>query len=184
MSFQGVSAEIEEAPSIIKLELFQVAVSATAPVVTNLTPSSVLRVNSFRVATTGSSGKPAGNISLTNVGGTVTYSYITAGFTRARNSLYTVPLGKTFYMTSIGASIAGTKYARIIGKSSYNPSNDIASTSGIYFMPFQEVIMLNNSIYKQLEIPLKFPEKFTPPLPAGVEHVNLFGTPAASYVKY
>lgn len=125
----------------------------------NLTPAKVLRVNGFRVATTGSGGKPVGNLSLTNVGGTVTYSYITAGYTRARSSMYTVPLGKTLYVTSIDTSIAGAKYARIIGKSSYDPVSATTSTNGLFFMPFREVILLNGSNNKQLEMPLKFPEK-------------------------
>ena len=130
-----------------------VTLNGTTPV--NTTPTNIRRVNSFRVATTGSTGKAAGNISLTNVAGTVTYSYITAGFTRARSSMYTVPAGKTFYMTSMSASAAGLKYMRVILKASLNLGT--VFTSGIQFYPFYEVILLNNVSDKHFDAPLVFP---------------------------
>lgn len=132
-----------------------VILNGTTPV--NLTPAKVLRVNAFRVATAGTGGKPVGNISLTNEGGTVTYSYITAGFTRARNPVYTVPLGKTLYVTSFSASVAGLKYVRAILKASYDDFNATVKNDGVFFMPFCEAVMLNSTFVKNFEVPLAFP---------------------------
>lgn len=123
----------------------------------NTTPTNILRINSFRVLTAGANGKPTGNLSLTNTGGTVTYSHIAAGFTRARNSLYTVPAGKTFYMTSISASAVGTKYMRLMVKASYNEKTGTVSTSGVFFVPYYEVMLLNMVSNKDFNAPLKFP---------------------------
>ena len=120
----------------------------------NTTPTNIRRINSFRVATTGTAGKPAGNLSLTNTGGTVTYSYIAAGYTRARNSIYTVPAGKSLYLTSMSASAAGAKYLRVILKASTNAGT--VFTSGVQFYPYYEVVLLNSVSNKDFNAPLVF----------------------------
>ena len=80
-------------------------------------------------------------------GDTPVYSYISAGFTRARNAAYTVPAGKTLYVTEFavayGYKTNTTHYCRI-----YTRANMEAATgfnTGSIFYPFTEVICSNNS---------------------------------------
>jgi hypothetical protein len=68
--------------------------SAVATVATN-----IFRVNSLHSTQIGTNGSPVGNISLTNTAGTVTYAFQIAGFNTARQAIYTVPAGKTFYLS-------------------------------------------------------------------------------------
>ena len=130
-------------------------ITLTGTSLANTVATNIRRVNSFRVTTTGATGKPAGNLSLKNTAGNVTYSYITAGYTRARNSLYTVPAGKSLYITSMSASAAGTKYLRAFLKASYNAGT--VYTSGVQFYPYYECVLLNSVSNKDFNAPLMFP---------------------------
>lgn len=119
----------------------------------------ILRVQSFSVKQVGAGGVPAGNISLTNTGGTVTYSYITFGYTKARNSHYCVPAGKTLYVVSAhmgyGFSTNQTHYARLYVRANQNEGVLIP---GIFY-PFAEVLSANATIPLSFGMPLKFVEK-------------------------
>lgn len=66
----------------------------------NTVATNIIRVNDLHVMTAGSGGVAAGNISLQNIAGTVTYKYIPAGINQDRTSFYTVPAGKIFYLTT------------------------------------------------------------------------------------
>jgi hypothetical protein len=121
----------------------------------------LFRINSFRVIATGTGNRPVGNLSCRATADTPIYSYISAGFTRARSSYYTVPAGKTLYVVSFtvgyGYSTNQTHYARI-----YTRANIDASTgfnTGSIFYPFTEVICANTSQQVTLEIPTKLPAK-------------------------
>lgn len=131
-----------------------VALNGTTPV--NTVPTNIYRVNGFRVTAAGSNGKPVGNISLTSVGGGVTYSYIGAGYNRARNSVFTVPANKTLYLNSIvygyGYSTNQTHYCRMYLRATQN--NEVM-VPGIYY-PFSEVVVANSSIGVKFDVPLKF----------------------------
>ena len=125
----------------------------------NTTPTDILRVNSFRVETAGTNGKAAGNISLQSVGGGTIYSYISVGYTRARNSSYTVPAGKTLYIvqftSGFGYAANQTHYSRIYTRVTQNEG---VRTPGIFY-PLTEVICANTSQEVLLEIPSKIVEK-------------------------
>src|SRR3990167_2288436 len=54
-------------------------------------PTDFYRLNHMEAMTAGSGAVPAGNISLTNTAGTVTYGYIAAGGNVALQAIYTVP---------------------------------------------------------------------------------------------
>lgn len=76
--------------------------------------TNILRINDMHNMSAGSGGVAAGDISLKNVAGTITYSFIGAGLNVSRQSIYTVPIGKNFYITSWGIGIggaAGNKHA-------------------------------------------------------------------------
>jgi hypothetical protein len=119
------------------------------------------RVNSFRIIATGSVNASVGAVSLRLSGGAATvYSYITAGFTRARNSVYTVPDGKTLYIHEITASYATTgnankEYARLFTRVNIEPSTKF--TTGSIFYAYTEVCAQNNTIVITLPIPIKLP---------------------------
>jgi hypothetical protein len=66
------------------------------------------RINSFRAISVGTNNGAVGNLTLQANGAGTTYSYITLGYTRARNSVYTVPAGKTLYVCSGTVGFATT----------------------------------------------------------------------------
>lgn len=125
----------------------------------NTVATDILRVNEFHVSQVGALGKPAGNISLTNTAGSVTYSYITLGYTLARNSHYCVPAGKTLYVVqaSLGYGYATnqTHYARLYIRATQHA----AVLKAEIFYPFAEIISCNANVQIDMKIPLKFVEK-------------------------
>lgn len=64
----------------------------------NTVATNILRVNAFHAIATGSGAVAAGNISLQNTAGTVTYGFILAGYNTARQAIYTIPAGVTGYI--------------------------------------------------------------------------------------
>jgi hypothetical protein len=135
-----------------------IALNGTTTVGT--TATDIFRVNNFRCASVGADGKPTGNITLRAFGGGTVYSYILAGYTRARNIVYTVPADMTLYITSSMWSCAeAAKGVRFINKATYDDANDAMLTPGIFFMPFGESTLYNTALLRQLEVPTKLPEK-------------------------
>lgn len=128
---------------------------------TATTNTDYFRIQSFRVIAAGSGNKAAGNLSLRATGDTPVYSYISLGFTRARNAAYTVPAGKTLYVTEFvvayGYKTNTTHYCRI-----YTRANMEAATrlnTGSIFYPFTEVICSNSSQVIRLDVPTKLSQK-------------------------
>lgn len=71
-----------------------ITLNGTTPVLTVAT--NILRVNQMHAATVGSGTIAAGTVSLTAVGGAVTYSTIPVGRNYSRQAIYTVPAGYMF----------------------------------------------------------------------------------------
>jgi hypothetical protein len=124
----------------------------------------MLRINSFRMIASGSNNKAVGNLSLMNnaASPTITWSYITAGYTRARNAMYTVPLGKTLYIVewNVGWSTPNdTKFqtARFFTRINIEPGTKF--NTGNIFYPFTETIISNAQISVTFPIPTKIPAK-------------------------
>lgn len=134
-----------------------VTLTGTAPVDTVAT--NILRINSFQVTSAGTGGAPVGNLSLRNTAGNVTYSYITLGFTRARNSVCTVPAGQTLYITGgsvgYGYAVNQTHYARMWIRA--NQNNEV-KVAGIYY-PLFELISQSGSQIFNLFNPIRIVEK-------------------------
>jgi hypothetical protein len=116
----------------------------------------VFRVNSFRIATAGTSNTAIGNITLTQVTGGKVVGYIKAGKTRDRSTIMTVPLGKTLYITSFSASAVGTKYVLVTLHVGCVVSTGALIQRGMFY-PTSEVLLLNNAYTKELTMPLKIP---------------------------
>jgi len=128
--------------------------NGTTAVPTGASHADMWRINSFRVMTTGTNNSPVGNLTLRPLGGGTTYGYIRLGKTRARSCFYTVPLGKTLYITSVAFSAVGTKYLIFTNHANYDQATGVLLQRGLYH-PFTEIALLNASYSKELEIPTK-----------------------------
>ncbi len=121
------------------------------------------RINSFRVIACGTKAgatyAATGNLSIRKA--TVAsplYSYITAGFTRARNTAYTVPTGKTLYvnMWHVGATTANdskVQSARIMTMA--NRELATGFFTGNIFYPYTELLVSNETSGIVFPIPTK-----------------------------
>jgi hypothetical protein len=122
------------------------------------TATNILRVNGFRAYRVGTGKKAAGNIDLRHLSDTPIYSRIPTGYTRARNSAYRIPAGKTLYVTSITFSSAGTtagKYARFSTRATYDAGQQ---RSIDFFSLYTEVLVQDGAFNKLLEIPTRLPQ--------------------------
>ncbi len=134
----------------------EIILNGTTPVTTSA--SDIFRVDAFRVSAVGTSGCATGNISISAPSGSPTYSYISSGYTRARNSIYTVPAGKTLYIAAAlfgyGYAANQTHYCRM-----YIRVNQADGMKTSVFYPETDIICANSSIYMNLPIPLRVVEK-------------------------
>lgn len=117
----------------------------------------IYRINSFRVI---AGYKAVGNLSFRISGGATTYSYITAGYTRARNNQYTVPIGKTLYITqwSVGWATPNdskVQSARFITRTNMEPSTRFITRA--LFYPYTEIMVSNAEVIIHFDIPTKIP---------------------------
>lgn len=87
----------------------EVTLNGTTPVLT--TATNILRINRMYSSAVGSTGGPVGTVSLTNTAATVTYCLQTPTYNTSAQLIYTVPIGKTAYISHVkvgaGASAAG-----------------------------------------------------------------------------
>jgi hypothetical protein len=123
----------------------------------------MLRINSFRVISAGTALAPVGNLTLEAVVGGVDYSYITAGFTRARNNMYTVPLGKTLFVNAGNFSASApnetkVQTARITTKANVEPDT-MFRDSGRIFYHYTDLVVTNSAVELVIPIPTKLPAK-------------------------
>jgi hypothetical protein len=150
ITIYGLLADYSEASETLTL-------NGTTPVTT---ANTYLRINNMRVASAGSSNAPEGILSLSETTGTTyKYGYIRNGFTRQRTLIYTVPLGKTLYITSetlsavCGASGHWTRYTL---RATYDEKADTVLRAGLY-MPFMETSIVESAFERHFAIPLRFP---------------------------
>ena len=139
----------------------------------------IYRINSFRTIAAGSNYKAVGNLSLQSVGGGTTYSYITAGYTRARNVQYTVPASKTLYVAEInwGFGYSGTNqihYCRMYTRA--NMDSVTGFKTGLIFYPYTEVVLAQGGT---ISISLPVPTK----LKSGID-IKVSGIATISGVAY
>lgn len=134
-----------------------VALDGTTPVTV---ATDFFRMNNARVATVGSGGKAAGNISF-KVGATV-YGYIAAGHTRQRQFVYTVPAGKRLKIKQINifnVNTAANKRLIATLRATWDEKAMTRLTAGIHFMPYGEYVLSDNPVSIIYAIPKYFPEK-------------------------
>lgn len=120
----------------------------------NTVATNIQRVFWIHAYTIGSGGVAAGNISLTNITGTVTYEYITAGGNRSLSSHFTIPDGKTgFILGWQGSSVKQDMSIRL--RATVHFHNRALLLPGVFI--FHDVMVLKDS---SLHIPLKPPMSF------------------------
>lgn len=122
----------------------------------------IFRINSFRVVAAGAISFASGSLSIRHLSDTPVYSYITSGYTRARNAMYTVPANKTLFVTNIDFGFGTTgktslEYARVTTRANIDP-NTTFRTDGL-LNAFTDVICSNATVPIQLTMPTKVPEK-------------------------
>jgi len=123
------------------------------PVNTGVTD--IFRVNSFRTITAGTTAGAVGTITLKNIAGTITYGSIAIGYTRDRNTCYTVPAAKKLYIASVMFSVYGAnKGIRYTLRTTYD---DDADANRDFFIPHLETNMTNGAIFIPLLVPLHVP---------------------------
>lgn len=133
-----------------------VTLNGTTPV--NTVATTILRVQEVHAVTVGSGAQAAGDISLQNTAGTVTYALIGTGFNRSRNAIYTIPAGKTGYLTHFDASsgtATGTHYTQFTIRLS---THDGILLPGV-FLAHDGIGTLNNGQTIYYDIPITCPEK-------------------------
>lgn len=123
-----------------------------------LTDTTILRVNSIRATQVGTGGVAAGNIIVRTVVGTNTVRQIQAGYTRGRGLTYTVPLGKTLYLTSISVSSGFTTSGKVVRWTGRAQVDDTAPDTKInLFQAFFEILTEDASFHTDFDMPIKIP---------------------------
>lgn len=122
----------------------------------NTVATNILRINGFHATSVGSGGSAAGNISLTNLGGTVTYGYIQTGYNSARQAVFTIPAGKNGYLShwqGSSGTTSGTHFTKI---SIIATAHEGVLLPGVFVVQ-DEQGTLNNGGLATMPTPLRFP---------------------------
>ena len=134
-----------------------ITLDGTTPVAT--TATDIYRVNRLRVKTAGTGNKAAGAIDIRNiVTPTTIYSRIPAGFTVARNSIYTVPVGYALFLTQLTYSCGnsqGGRFCRFSMRANYLEQTQ--TLTGSIFHPFSEIGVQDGPFTITYDVPMKFP---------------------------
>lgn len=133
----------------------EITLNGTTPVLTVAT--NILRVNSWYVNTVGSGYVSAGTISMRNATDhTTIYSQCAAGYTRNRSSVYTVPLGKTLYITDLSFSAGYSTVGKQVRMTLHGTMTPLGTLSAVnLFYPLHEIILMDSNYPKPLGVPIK-----------------------------
>jgi len=136
---------------------WEITMNGTNPVVVGST--ALCRINRVYVSQSGTNYAASANIDIYSTGSTTpTFARIEQGLLQGRRSMYTVPSGKTLYITSmrVSAGVGGTatklEYCTFTLKASVNSEGTLSPSM---FYPKAEVGVLNGSIELDFEAPEK-----------------------------
>lgn len=129
-----------------------VTLNGVTPV--NTVATNILRVNAFHCITVGTGLTSAGNVSLKNTAGTVTYSILLAGFDTARQAIYTVPAGVWGYISHWQAASGAPTGSHFTQVSMRSTSHD-GVIAGNVFLLIDEVGTLNNGLEITFPTPIR-----------------------------
>ena len=137
----------------------------------NTIATDITRIQNLHALTVGSLGVSAGNISLTNLAGTVTYEYIKIGGNQSLTSHFTIPDNKVGYLTAWQATV--TKQTIYVRLRLTRDRHDGDLLPGVFI--FHDGVTLTNSASGQIRFlaPIKC-------LPRTDIKVSAFGTGAAN----
>ncbi len=131
-----------------------VSLNGVTPV--NTVATDIYRINAMHVTQVGTGTVPAGNISLTNTAGTVTYGYISAGFNSSKQAIYTVPAGRYGYISHWQAgsgTVSGTHFTPVF----LQATSHLGTVTPGVFLTVDETSTLNSSTSITLPIPVRLP---------------------------
>jgi hypothetical protein len=125
----------------------------------NTTATDIYRINKVRPLVVGTGLKAAGNIDVYNMTthGTI-YTRIATGFTKGRQLVYTVPKGKSLYITQLSGSCGGTtapKYGKFVLRSTWD---SVSGARNAWMTAYVEQGISSGTFIRDLPCPIKFPE--------------------------
>lgn len=134
----------------------EVTLNGTAAVLTSAT--NILRVNALRASVVGTNKKAVGLITIRNATDhTTVYRSIQIGGTRGREMIYTVPLGKTLYITSVSLSSGYSTTGKNVRWTARANLDDVNMTILDFFMPYFEIQTQDATFTREFELPMKIP---------------------------
>jgi hypothetical protein len=117
--------------------------------------NTMYRINSVVVATTGGAYAATGTITISKSAGGTGIAYIQPGQTKSRMCIYTVPAGKTVYITSVTYGLhSAQKGARFITRATYDADNNELKE---FFLPYADIAMGNGAFQRMLDVPTRLP---------------------------
>jgi len=119
----------------------------------------IYRIQDFRAVTTGTSLAAVGTITIKNHANAVTYASMAIGDTSLRQAVWTVPAGKTLYVSDIEVGCvadAANKYCTVSLKSSYDSYTATVLSAGV-IVPYSDISLESGVSNLHLFAPLKFP---------------------------
>jgi len=115
------------------------------------------RINYMEAETVGSTGKAVGNVDIRHLSDSPIYGRIVVGQTRARDSIYTVPVNSTLYINEFHFSAVHTAANKYALATLYTNYDSLDSTSSDIFYPDGTTMMDNGAISYQFDPELVFP---------------------------
>lgn len=139
----------------------------------NTVATNIRRVNYFHTVTAGTGAVAAGNITLTNTGNTVTYAQISAGGNFSRHGFFTIPSGKTGYITSAYVGAGASASGRFVRALLRTTSDHAGNLTPNIFQYKRMALVQDGGIQMKFDIPIKVPAltdiKFSAANDAGAE---------------
>jgi len=121
------------------------------------TTKSFIRINLSYATQVGSYGGAVGTITIKNTANTITYDTISIGLTVSRTLVYTVPAGKTLYLTSLTAASGAGGNAIKLNAVVFTPKVRLFGSTT--FIPSGELLTINSETIRPLEMPAVIPAK-------------------------
>jgi hypothetical protein len=124
------------------------------------TAASFLRINGCYSTLVGTASGAVGTITIKNTSGTpntITYGGISIGLTACRQMIYTVPAGKTLYVTSLVVGSGAGGNALKLNVTIFTPKYKLFGSTT--FLPTGETLSINSETVRDLEMPAVIPAK-------------------------
>jgi len=136
---------------------YSTVVSMNGTTAVSLIDTSIARIQNFQAY---NGNAPLGQINILTSSSDI-ISSIGVGLTRARNSMWTVPSGKTLFIKTVYYSAAGNgsvgRPTRFLLRTNYNPNQERYSTS--LFWPISANLLKDEALYAAFPGPIRVPEK-------------------------